>query len=58
MAEVSHLRGDVSGESLVRIDECSSTGELSGDEMCCYGARRWLACPAGQLVDSLPCSSA
>ena len=36
---VSHLRGDVSGESLVRVDESPTADELSGDGICCYGPR-------------------
>ena len=39
-SEVSHHRGDVSGESLVRIGEYSIVDELSSDVICCYGAHR------------------
>ena len=35
--EVSHLRGDVSGESLVRIGDSPIADELSGDGICCMG---------------------
>ena len=45
-AEVSHLRGGVSGESLVSIGKSRIADELNSDEICRYGARRWLACPA------------
>ena len=39
-SEVSHHRGDVSGESIVRIGESSIADELRGDGICCYGAHR------------------
>ena len=35
--EVSHYRGDISGESLVRIGESPIADELSSDGICCYG---------------------
>ena len=40
MSEVSHHRGDVSGEILVRIGECPIADGLSSDEICCYVAYR------------------
>ena len=58
MAEVSHLRGDVSGESFICFGKSPIADELSSDGICCYGAWRWLAFPASQLVDGLPCSLA
>ena len=39
-SEVSHHRGDVSGESLVCIGESPIVDELSGDGIGCYGAHQ------------------
>ena len=50
MAEISHLHGDISGESLVHVDESPTADELSGDGIGYYEAQQRLACPPVNLL--------